>query len=301
MKLTQEQGARIADYLRDVAVEMGAEIPKSTRDRALARLRDDIYRKLADVPGDLLEDGHVDSVLGELGPPARRAQALKPGGRANDRLILTQDDRIWLGVCGGIAARLGVGPWLVRTIAGALGLAIPVFSVLAMAASRDPGTLTLGLFTGSIALICYLGLYAFMYVVSPKDDATRVRFMDIGVSVAITLAVGLALSYGAAYAVSLIRYVHTEFLEREMPPLGAWGWYYYQASNYFFWTMAVCLPLAVFGGLPMANQWDVSLKRLGYAVLALYGVALAFGIGSILAGVILDLARNYEVMQGLTP
>jgi phage shock protein PspC (stress-responsive transcriptional regulator) len=300
MKLTQEQGGRIADYLRDVAVEMGTDVPKPVRDRALARLRDDIYRKLADTPGDLLEDGYVDSVLGELGSPAVRAQALRPANRGSGRLELTQNDRIWLGVCGGIAARLGANPWVARTVAGALGLAMPTLSVLTFLSTREPGSLSLGLFAGSIALISYLGLYAFMYVVSPKDDDTRVRFTDIGVSVAITFAVGLALSYGGSYAVSLIRYIHTEFLQREMPPLGAWGWYYYQADNYFFWTMAVCLPLAVFGGLPMANRWDISLKRLGYAVLALYGVALAFGIGSILAGVILDLIRNYEVVENLT-
>ena len=185
-------------------------------------------------------------------------------------------------------------------VLGALGLAGPLLSVMAMLSSHSFSSATLGIFTGSVALLSYLSLYVYMYVVSPKDEYTRIRFGEIVANVAITIIVALMLYYIADYGLQGIRYVHTTVLEQDLPDLGSWGWYRYQADNLFFWAMAASLPLAVLGGLPMANGWNDSLRRLGQACLALYGVALAFGMGSVLAGLILDLLQNRDLLESLT-
>jgi phage shock protein PspC (stress-responsive transcriptional regulator) len=298
-QLTQRQKARVDAYLDEVADALGSAAPVTLRERTLARLRDDIHRELDSTANGDLTDHDVEAVLRLFGSAEGQAAERTIRSNAGDQLLLTQDDRVWLGVCGGIAARLGFPAWQVRLVLGALGLAGPLLSVLAMLSSRSFSSATLGIFTGSVALLIYLGLYGYMYVVSPKDDETRIRWGEIVANVAITLIVALALFYVADYGLQLIRYMHTTLLDQPMPDLGTWGWYRYQADNLFFWAMAAALPLAVLGGLPLANGWNDSLRRLGQASLAIYGVALAFGMASVLTGLILDLLQNRELLEGL--
>ncbi|MFP4500900.1 MAG: PspC domain-containing protein [Candidatus Hydrogenedentota bacterium] len=297
MKLTLEQKGRIKQYLSDVAASLGHTVPQAQQDEALKMLREDIHRQLLDA-GDSPDEGQVDRVLRALGSPAEQAARLSPRIHRGDKLMLTQDDRVWLGVCGGLAARLGQDPRLVRLICGGLALAGPVLSVLSVASSRDVSNLTLGIFTGSVALLAYLGLYGYMYVVSPQTEETRLRFTPIIVNVGITFAVALGLHYGTRYGLALIRYVHTEVMNREMPRLGEWGWFNdAQAANMLFWVLSICVPLAIYAGLPMANGWNTSLRRAGHAFLALYGVALAYGVANVLVGLILDLAIAFELIE----
>jgi phage shock protein PspC (stress-responsive transcriptional regulator) len=297
MQLTVEQKARIRQYLSDVAASMARTVPERHRDQAIKLLREDIHRQVLEV-GGAPDDGQLDRVLSAFGSPADQAARIVPRVRTGDKLMLTQDDRVWLGVCGGIAARLGQDPRLVRFICGALGLAGPVLSILSVVSSRSFSSLTLGIFTGSVALLSYLVLYAYMYVVSPQTEETRVRFSPILVHVGITFAIAYGLHYGTRYGLELLRYVHTQVMNREMPHLGRWGWFNEaQAGNMLFWVLSICVPLAIYAGLPMAGQWYNSMRRLGHAILALYGVALAYGVAHVLVGLILDLAVAFELIE----
>lgn len=298
-QLTQRQKARVDAYLNEVSRALGNAAPAALRERTLARLREDIHRELDHSGNGDPTDHDVEAVLRLFGSAEAQAAERTIRSTASDQLMLTQDNRVWLGVCGGIAARLEFPVWQVRLVLGALGFAGPLLSLLAMVSSRSFSSATLGIFLGSVALLCYLGLYGYMYVVSPKDDETRIRWGDIVANVAITFIVALILYYVADYGLQLIRYVHTTLLDQPMPDLGSWGWYRYQADNLFFWAMAAALPLAVLGGLPLANGWDDSLRRLGQASLAIYGIALAFGIASVLTGLIFDLLQNRELLEGL--
>ncbi len=47
----------------------------------------------------------------------------------------------------------------------------------------------------------------------------------------------------------------------------------------------------------MADRWHNSMRRLGHAFLALYGVALAYGVANVLVGLILDLAVAFELID----
>jgi hypothetical protein len=49
----------------------------------------------------------------------------------------------------------------------------------------------------------------------------------------------------------------------------------------------------VLSGLPLANAWGHSLKRLAQAIIALYAMAICFGVASVIAGLILDRVQAY--------
>ena len=51
--------------------------------------------------------------------------------------------------------------------------------------------------------------------------------------------------------------------------------------------------LAFLGGLPAANNWDKTLRKVSQAILALYAVAVCFGIASTLTGIILQFVEKY--------
>lgn len=301
MKLTQSQGALIADYLREVAEGLDSGLSRAQRDQALNQLRTGVYRDLEDFAKDRLDDQDVQSVLDRFGPPEIQARAASPRIAKRAHSMLDQKGRLWLGVCGGLAAKLGVDSWIVRLVCGMLGLAGPVLSVLTIVSLRDFSSITLGLFTLAASLTGYLIIYACFYLASDRDAVARIQPTPIIVNVGVTVLIALALHAGTGYFIDLLRYVHSEFLRRPMPPLGRWGWIEAQASSMAFWTLACCVPLAVLGGLPMANQWNQSLKRAGQAGLALYGVALALGVASVIVGAILDLVENFGGTQGLLP
>ena len=301
MKLTQAQGVLITDYLRDVSLAMGETLPKTQRDQALNLLRTDIFRELEEYAKDRLEDGEVQSVLDRFGPPEIQARAALPRPAGKSRSLLDKDHRVWLGVCGGLAAKLGIEAWIVRLAGGLAAFAGPVLSLLTIISLRDFSSVTLGLFTFSAAMTGYLAAFVYMYFASDHEALPRVALSPIVANVGVTIVIAVALHLGAGYGIELLRYAHTEFLRRPLPPLGHWGWIEAQAASMVFWTLACCVPLAVLGGLPLPNQWNVSLKRLGQAGLALYGVALAFGVASFVVGAILDLVQNFGGTEGLLP
>ncbi|HNR30572.1 MAG TPA: PspC domain-containing protein [Candidatus Hydrogenedentes bacterium] len=300
MKLTQQQGALVTNYLRDVASALDEKLSSEAREEALARLRADLYRALEGTGRDRISDAEVEAALGRFGPPKEQALALSGQG-FDTRVLLPEGDRIWLGVCAGIAARLGVEPWVLRVIGAVLCLAGPVLSLLTIASVRDWSSVTIGLFTISLALVTYLLLFAYLRIVSGPRALPPVRIFPILVNSAVTLIIAVALHLGVAYLLDLLRYAHETFLKRPFPMIGSWGWIEQQAGGMLFWALACCLPLAVLGSLPLANGWDQSLKKAGHAGLALYGVALAFGVASYLAGGTLDLVENFEALRAIMP
>jgi hypothetical protein len=97
----------------------------------------------------------------------------------------------------------------------------------------------------------------------------------------------------SAYSLRLIAFVHEWALNRPVPPLGDWGWMQYYAGTLFFWMLVIMLPLAALSGMPLANAWDQSLKRVVQAIGALYGVAISMGIASNVVGILLDVVQDF--------
>ena len=264
MQLTQKQESLITRYLRDVAMQFDADVPDRARERGLAQVQKQINRRLASLSKASIEDTDVMRVLESLGAPEVHAEALPAEAGSAGGLRLSRENRIWLGVCAGLANRIGQKPWHIRL-----------------------GAFVAGLCTGPLAIIVYIALYGEMYFATPKAQRSRVNALRLVTRPTGTLVAAILLHVGSLYAVQLIYLAHVEYLKRGLPSLDEWAWIELRAGEMLFWVLAVCLPFAVLSGLPLANAWDHSLKRLVQAILSLYGIALAFGIASILVGLIL--------------
>ena len=107
------------------------------------------------------------------------------------------------------------------------------------------------------------------------------------------LATLIVLRWGAGKLEALIAYAHERLVKAPLPPVGDWGWLQYYEPTYFYLACLSVIPLGILSGLPMANAWGHSLKRLAQAIVALYSVLLCFGLASIIVGVILDRVDAY--------
>lgn len=301
MKLTQEQGALISEYLRNVTAALGRRMPAPDREDVLAKLRTTIYRALEDAGKERLSNDEVGAVIARFGAPEEQAQTLAPNVRGARSMFPDEDDVVWLGACGALADQLGIARWIVRSVGLALTLSGPGLSALSFLSTREFSGLPLALFTLSIGLLVYLGLFSYFYIMTERAARPQIPMGAVVFSALGSLIIACALHIGTGYALDLIRYAHGRFLERNMPPLGEWGWIEVQAGTMLFWTLACCLPLAVLGAMPMPGAWNDSLKKAGHAGLALYGAALAFGVASVLVGLILDLSKNLGSLQTLLP
>jgi len=55
------------------------------------------------------------------------------------------------------------------------------------------------------------------------------------------------------------------------------------------------LPVALYSGLPLPNAWDRTARKLYQALIAVYAVALSFGMASTLVGIL------FLVVEELAP
>jgi len=268
MNLTQKQELLIARYLHAVGDELG-DVSDAVRDRVLVRLKARILRALQESGESALHDAQVADVLAGLGSPARAAIELlhRKGGAGG--LVLSADDRIWLGVCGGLAEYLGMETRTARLVAVLAGV------------------------TGPLALLVYLGLYAEMYFASEGLDVPRVDKARLAKYALGTLAAAVALHAATRIVVAIATGLYLRLAQQEvLPLLGQWNWLEREASFMLFLVVALLLPIAALGGLPLAGQWDRTAKRVVQAGLAVYALLLSFGIASFLVGLILDAVQN---------
>lgn len=262
MQLTQRQEALITRHLRDVARDMDTNVPEKQRERALERLQRRIYRHLGALEQEVVGDADVLAVLDEM-------------DLSQEEILPTADQApvgpraVWLGVCARLAERFGLHPWAVRAVALVLGI------------------------TGPLVVIAYLIGFVELYLATdrakrPRIAVFRVVFRPLAVFVA-----AMALHLATGYLIALIFRLHEEYLNRAIPVLGEWGWLQENEGDLLFWTLVAALPLAVLSGMPLANAWDHSLKRVTQAIVCLYGIALSFGIALILTGLIINVVQDF--------
>lgn len=273
MNLSEVHEAQIARYLRSVAAKLDGALPEEDRDRCVESLERRIDLDLAALDKIKLADSDVEMVLDKLGAPSKQAQQLALSIQSGALKRAKQGpDRVWLGVCSNLAARLGIETWMVR----AAGIA---------------SALTLLLLP--LAIIAYIGLYLEMRWSAGKGVTEEIDAMRVGGRAGLTLVIALTVHWGSRYFLRLVYYAHETYLRKSVPALGEWGYLSYRQEEYFFYAMAFCLPLAVLSALPLANGWDQTLKRVSQAGLALYGIAVSLGVASVLVGIILDLVREF--------
>jgi phage shock protein PspC (stress-responsive transcriptional regulator) len=271
MNLTQRQEWLIARYLRAVSDELG-DVSDAARERLLNRLRNRIaleLRALDAAPLNAAADPVV-ALIQRLGAPTHAASQLLDQYGETGALALKVGQCVWLGVCSGLAERFGLQARTLRACAIALGLV-----------------------TGPAALLIYLGLYLEMYLITDLPDVPRIQKGKVVRYLLGTLAAIVAFHLGAAGFLIAVRKVYLKIMTHEgMPLLRGWDWLAVNASFLLFCALAILLPFAVLGALPLANQWDRTVKRLLQAGLALYAVTLAFGMASFLVGLLIQTARE---------
>lgn len=284
MHLTQKQESLISQYLRDLSRRLDSSLPEKVRDRSLRQVQTRIYHELERLNTTAISDDDVMRVLRQAAASAAETTEVAPSavtptprpeapptispsplrGRARD------PRPIWLGVCTHNADRIGLEPWMLR-----LGLVL------------------LGLGTGPLAVFIYLVGFGEYYTSLPEKERPSIAWSRLAIRTIVPFVVLIALRWGANRTLLLIAYGHERIFKEGMPSLGEWDWFRFQEGTLFFLALFSVLPLAALSGLPLANAWGHSLKRLAQAITALYAVAICFGIASVIAGLILDRVQVY--------
>lgn len=280
MHLTQKQESLISQYLRDLSRRLDSSLPEKVRDRSLRQVQTRIYHDLERLNTNAISDDDVTRVLRQAAASAAETTEVTPpavtptptpeappsplGSRARD------PRPIWLGVCAHNADRIGLEPWMIR-----LGMGL------------------LGLVTGPLAVLIYLVGFGEYYASLPDQERPPIVWSRLALRIVVPFIVLIALRWGGNRTLLLIAYGHERIFKEGMPSLGEWDWFRFQEGTFFFLALFSVLPLAALSGLPLANAWGHSLKRLAQAITALYAVALCFGIASVIAGLILDRVQVY--------
>jgi len=273
MNLSSKQEKIVAAFMRDVSNNMDRRLGADERARRLGEIRHQVMGKLASLGRQSLEDHELNAILKSAVqtfsprlPETASAKKFNP----NVTLMLTPEDIKWLGVCGGLSAWLGVEPWIIRALFFALSIPL-----------------------APLTLIVYFGLYCWMYFHSDKGSTPKFKaYVSAWRFFYLVLLTNL-LFHAAAYARDFIFFAHETYLKRAMPPLGEWDWIALWNGSFSNWVLVIGVPFSLLSGTPLKGAWGDSLKRVPWALLSLYFIAITFGIASILVGIILDFVSEF--------
>lgn len=290
MKLTAGQEKLIADYLNALSAEL-TPLGEDARRSALMRARARIREELRAFGTEFVGNGDVSQILDQCGTPSgyaeRLVQGLKTDGtsgapKANGRGVspdgpwsLDAAEGRFLGVCAGIAREFDLTPSAVR----GFGLLLLV--------------------TGPFAVLAYLGAYAYMRRQTDPDRAAPIDWTAFAKRTGAAFAIALALHLAGVWTVFAIGWAYERLTGGSIAAIAPeYGWLPGAAFGYLFWALMWSLPFAALAGLPVSKGWTGTFNKLAQACLALYAVALAYGVGALLAGVALVESKN---LQGIDP
>jgi len=274
MHLTQKQESLISQYLRDLSRSLDANLSDQTRERGLRQVQTRIYQELERIDRGSISDDDVARVLSRQPGLSAAQPAETPvaagNGRPSPRDRARSPEPVWLGVCAYNAERVGAEPWMVR-----LGVAL------------------FGLVAAPLALLLYVAGYAEYYFNLHEKERPAIDWGRLAIRAAVPVVVLILLRWGSGKLLALVGYGHERIFKEPLPALGEWDWFRFNEGKVFALAFLLVLPLSILSGLPLANGWGHSLKRLAQALVALYVVALCFGVASVLAGIILDRVQAY--------
>jgi phage shock protein PspC (stress-responsive transcriptional regulator) len=274
----EEDKTKITDYLKEVGVHL-RDVDTDDRRVLLTGLN---ARIQADVRGRAPSNGQdvsvVEEVLDDYGTPAKQAAQLRDdSATGGDGGILAWEDRVWLGVCSGIARRIGIDANFVRLVFVVLGFVPPLLPFL---------------------IAAYLGFFGVVYVASPKGTLPRLRLFPI---VRRTVAAALAGAgiYGGAYALLLVlSKMSKQVLGAGLLYGGQWNWLLTQNQPIFFWVMVYTMPIAIMSAMPVKSSWAGTLEKVVKAAFALYAMIICIGLAFIITGLLVDGADQFTDSPG---
>lgn len=269
MRLSERHERRIATFLREIGDQL-TDLSPDTRTRNLSNLRGRIMKALKKLP-DAPTDQDIDAVLHDCALETIRGKRadVKPA-KSRGGIALAADNRWWLGVCGGLAERFDV----------------PVGGVRA-------AFVVLGLLTWPIALSAYALLFFVMYFTGTHEESVRVRWLRLVTFILGAVAATLAFHFGTKLVFAGGSWLSIRFLEQDLAALGRWDWLERWDGTLLRWVLVFVCPIAVLSGLPMANAWDKTAKKVLQAFLALYALVLSFGIACAVVGIILYVVEKF--------
>lgn len=269
---------RIDRYLESLADQLGDLPPRERRDE-LMRIRLRIERDLQALektpPSQLASPPVADRPVerapvtpapaNTMAVPARTVAVPRPAGPRP--FALSRRNVQWLGVCGGLAEHWGLDPTLVRL-----------------------GAVTLGLLMGPFALFAYLAAYSALSVQTPQAALPRPNGWRVMRAVASTVSSALALFLVVQLLVWVVLRTHDVLMEPVQVGIPhPWNWFAGYGGVLLFWTVLTAAPLAILGALPLAGQWDSTLAKTAHAVVALFGIAAAFGLACLFVGALMQV------------
>lgn len=283
----------VDSFLRRQA-EAAAHLPAERRARAVDLLRQRIRKAVEAHPAEALEDTEVKSVLREVVDGLRKPSAASGDGlrtnpekpveeqapkRSAKPVRVVEDDsddfgpdavrsrdRVWLGVCLALSDRLGFPVLVLRTAFVAAGVV-----------------------TGPIALMVYLALYFPARREAegpPRIDWARVVLGMVAAAAWVLTLYGIGIAYMAVGNM-----LYQELVGRP-PVLGEWDWLRSRHTRFAVWTLLTLAPFGALTGMPVPKEWRGTLKKLLYAGVAFYALAVAYGLGRYTTGLLLLVAED---------
>lgn len=274
-KLTERQERRITQYLKEVGDQL-TDIPSRDREAALAKLNTRIETELKRFPNGIA-DIDLENLLGNLGSPARQASRLVPADQYATTTFVSWPDRVWLGVCAGIARKLDIDANIVRVIAVLMGLLLPLLPVL---------------------FLTYLGIFFWDYFFGERRGIEPLEPLRIAKALGTTFGVALALHFGTRVVLIFIASGYEAIAAQPLMLDRRWSWLMQDAGSWFFWVLALGLPLAALSALPVPKVWAGTLRKTVQAGLAIYAVWLCYGLASILVGIVLSGVEQFSGTEG---
>jgi phage shock protein PspC (stress-responsive transcriptional regulator) len=277
MKLTHSQNRRVQRYVREVGRQLGA-LSDEARERQLALLRERIDERLRALHEAEPDDEQVETVLQRCGAPETVAKRLVKQAR-DDAEQPRGTDRVWLGVCLAASRQFGFEVRYVRVGAVLLGLVLPLLPFV---------------------LLAYLGCYAVLHYAGELPEAKPVDWWGFAKVVGGVFAGILALHLLGILALEGVQRLVFRFLQTQPQLPGEWAWLAWRGGSLFLWAMLITLPLAALSALPVPPLWRGTLRKVAYATVALYAVALCFGVACYLVGTAVALAADFEGIPAVT-
>ncbi|MDZ4858751.1 MAG: PspC domain-containing protein [Candidatus Hydrogenedentes bacterium] len=276
VELTEGQQRRIARYLREVGEHLH-DLPGDQRERALSRLNERIERELTRT-GDPAGDEFLDRLLAGYGTPASQALRIADAQDPEPATFLAWNNRLWLGVCAGIARHFNLDPTVVRVLAVLLGF-IP--------------------FVLPLLLWAYLGFFVYEYYTVQGRGLDRVDAFKVLRSGGALLGIAILLHAVARFFLFFIDYAHVQLMRTKLVYPADWGWLTEYTGTLFFFALALGVPLTAIAAMPVSANWSGTLRKTVQAGLAIYAVLLCLGVACAIVGVVLANAGQMPDTPGL--
>lgn len=303
MKLTARQQRMVFSFLQESDATVAALSP-GARTQTIASVRKRLWQELGTMGKDALEDDEVSCALGRIrvtatgwvppsefkpGPPTRELrlkiskhdpvfEALPPERVPAEPIetppsehAFASADRRWLGVCLDLAGRRDWDPQAVR------------YAFCAM-----------GLVTGPLALVVYLGFYLMRYVEAGGEDVPRIDGRRVaGRSFALVVAcVGLYLGTRLGVVGLVAIAGQTALLESALVDF---GWRVLGSPAILAGALLFAFPVVVLGALPVPEKWSAHATRIVRAIMVVYATLLALCAASVLVDVLVAAVKDLSI------